>query len=196
MPFCKVLIPFTEYVPGKGMVVGNAGKTVELPIRYAAVRRERGYVTYDDADAAEEAAADAARPKSRIEQRLFARAQRRAERAARQAAASKPTPAAPTSRQRNARKSSDKSPLAKLRDEYKALVGKGPSPRLDADALAAKLAELKADPATLAAAKQPAARRSRAKKPAATGEAKPKRASRAAASTKKAPAVASDAPVD
>lgn len=40
-----------------------------------------------------------------------------------------------------------KNELSALRAEYKAIVGKNPSPRLNADGLRAKIAELKAAPA-------------------------------------------------
>lgn len=161
MVYCKVLTPFTEFVPGTGLVVGNVGKTVELPIRYAAQRRERGYVDYDDEAAAEEAETDAARPKTRNERRLLARSARRRA-AADQAAAAvggkrkriapKATKTAPkmsapkkaAGKSAGTKRSSGKSELGTLRDEYKKLVGKNPSPGLKADDLKAKIAELKA----------------------------------------------------
>jgi hypothetical protein len=178
MVACKVLSPFTEYVPGTGMVVGNLNAVVELPLRYARVRRERGFVDYKDGDAAEEEGMDAARPKSRIEKRLMARAQRRAERAARPAAAAAPpretTPpsrigeastkaaAKPKAKGRSKARTPANPALAAARADYKAVVGKNPSPRLDAAGIREKLAEIKASGSAPAPAKRP----SRAKKPA------------------------------
>lgn len=76
-----------------------------------------------------------------------------------------------------------KSELATMRDQYKAMVGKNPSPRMTADEIKAKLAEFDADPAALEAAKAaPAAPK---RKPA---------AKKAAAA--KTPKITADAPVD
>ena len=111
MVACKVLEPFTEYVPGKGMIVGNRGKTVDLPLRYAAQRKARGQVEYDESAVSEEAEADAARPKSSKERRLLARANRRAEQAARRAV---PDAA---------------SGLGALRADYRTLTGKNAAPK-------------------------------------------------------------------
>jgi hypothetical protein len=187
MVACKVLIPFTQHVPEFGMVVGNVDDTVNLPIRYAAQRRQRGYVDYDDEAAAEEAAADEARPRSLKERRLLARSTRRAQQADREAAAAvamdaeAPLAKSPSQTRKerraaaastNAAKRDGKSDLSVARGEYKAAFGKNPSPRLDAAAIRAKIA----------AGDAPA-------------PSKPKRAATAKTAAK-TPEVQTDAPVD
>lgn len=192
MVACKVLSPFTEYVPATGMVVGNANATVELPVRFARVRRERGFVDYKDTDAEEEAGFDAARPRSRLEKRLLARAQRRAQKAAQAAepgtAPLRETPppsrvgeAAPQAAAKPRTRANAKAPanpeLAAARADYRELTGKNPSPRLDVAGIRAKLAELTAGGPAVAAT---APRQSGAK----------------GAAKAKAAAAKSDAPVD
>lgn len=59
----KVSKPFTEYVPGEGMVVGNIGRIVSLPDKMAENRIDAGFgeeSTQEAFDAQEEADADAA----------------------------------------------------------------------------------------------------------------------------------------
>jgi hypothetical protein len=180
---CKVLLPFTQHVPDYGMVVGNAGAVVQLPFQYAQSRRARGYVDYDDEDAKEEMELDAARPKSLLERRALARAQRMKEHSDRAAAIgdaevqrSASPPKRPSFEKKTSAATKTASPLKALRDQYKALVGKLPSPRLDAAGIEAKLTEFTSDPAALAKAQ---------------GSAGSKRAA-----PKKTARVSSDAPVD
>jgi hypothetical protein len=91
--------------------------------------------------------------------------------------------AAPKSAAPKAAKQAEPSPhsgdLGFLRSEYRKLVGKGASPRLDAAALAARIEQLKANPDELAKVK------------ASAPAGKPKKTAKA-----KTPAVETDAPVD
>lgn len=159
MARCKVLKPFTEVVPGVGMVVANVGKNgednfVNLPINLANQRKDRGFVEFDDAEAAAAEEADRSAPRTRKEMRLAARAERRAQRDARQGReppAPKAVEKAPAPKRSSSRSSGKvakkpkaakpKSELGALRAEFKALSGKAPSPKLKADELKAKIAE-------------------------------------------------------
>lgn len=63
-----VKTPFTEYVPGEGMVVGNMGRIVSLPDKMADNRIDAGFgeestqEAFDDQEAADAAAAEVEAP--------------------------------------------------------------------------------------------------------------------------------------
>jgi hypothetical protein len=135
--------PFTlAHVPGVGMVVINKGDTGRLPAAVGDQLVDRGRLERADGNSAETSTPTR---QSRAGRRSARRSTAGRARSSRAAEASATKDSAPPSAAAD--------DLTAARAAYKALVGKNPSPRLDAAAVAAKTAELSADPAKLAAAK-------------------------------------------